>query len=91
MSKYIGRMSKEETFERAEAFYQRKIETTRNHLKDYILEVSPGMYEEDDGTPIPQNQGYFESSGFMRDVRSQLEFIANHERQLEILRSLKED
>jgi hypothetical protein len=27
----------------------------------------------------------------MRTVRDQLEFIANHERQLEILRSLKED
>ena len=91
MSKYIGRMSKEETFERAEAFYQRQIEAARSELKDYILEVSPGMYEEDDGTPIPENQGYFEQSSFMRSVRGSLEFIANHERQLEILRSLKEE
>ena len=91
MSKYIGRMSKKETFERAEAFYQRQIETVRNQLKDYILDVSPGMYEEDDGTPIPENQGYFEQSQFMRNVRDTLGFIANHEHQLEILRTLKED
>ena len=86
----VGKMDKEEMFGTIETVYNREISQQKQWLQKYIEEERPVNREQKDGTPVPYQHRFFHDTSFVRNVRESLADIANKERQLEILLSMKE-